>query len=327
MKEITLDDLDMQVIHALQVDPRASWSAIAPLIGSDEVTLARRWSRIASSGVAWQTAMDDRHPSSAIVEVSCEPGASVETADAAAADPRILSIDLTSGRRDLVLTVTASDPVDLAEYAIEQAGRLPGVRSVQTHVVNTTFKVGAHWTVRALSDALASRVPRPRPPRRASAKTVPSPMAAAICDALSGDVRMSYAHLGERVGISPQRAADYLARLRADGGLVLRTDVADAYSSWPVVCWYFVQAPTQTIQAARDLFLRLPELQLAVAASGPHNLIIAGSARSIPDILERESALEATLPGARIADRSLVLRAHKRLGRRILADGRAAAAL
>ncbi|MCT9819567.1 Lrp/AsnC family transcriptional regulator [Microbacterium sp. W1N] len=323
MTESALDATDLEIIHALQIEPRVSWTALEAVLAVDAVTLARRWARIVGDGLAWQSALDGRRAHTAITEISCVPGAVLDTAAEAARDAEVLSIDVTSGRRDLILTVGTGSIEALAAYAIERFGSLPGVRSVQTHIVADTFRLGQHWTVRALPSAQAARVPRPRPPRPGSARRVAPPIAAALCDALAGDVRMPYAELAARVGISAQRAADYLARLRADGDLVLRTDVAGPVSSWPVISWYFVQTPTRTIQTARELLPSLPAVQFAAATTGPYNLILAGSARTMAETIDREADLERSLPGARIADRSLVLRVYKHLGRLIDADGRA----
>lgn len=323
MKDIPLEPLDLQIIHALQIEPRVPWTALEGVLEADAVTLARRWGRIAGAGIAWQSALDARASHSALTEISCLPGAVLDTAEEAARDENVLSIDVTSGRRDLILTVRVPSADALAEYAIERFGRLAGVRSVQTHVVADAFRLGQHWTVRSLSAAQAARIPLPRPPRPGAAKRVASETAAALAAALATDVRMSYAQLGERVGVSAQRAADYLTRLRGDGDLTLRTDVADSASTWPVVAWYFVQAPTRAIQSARELLPSLPAVQFAAATTGPYNLLVASSARTMAETIDREADLERLLPGARIADRSLVLRVYKHLGRRIAADGRA----
>ena len=39
-----LKDDDLRLLNALQIRPRASWSELSRAIGSDPVTLTRRWS-------------------------------------------------------------------------------------------------------------------------------------------------------------------------------------------------------------------------------------------------------------------------------------------
>lgn len=323
MKTSALDSHDLQLIHALQIEPRVAWSALQPALEMSSVTLARRWQRITSKGIAWQSALISSLEQGAIVELSCIPGATMKTAEEAAEDPRVQSIDITTGGRDLVLTFAAADAEELADYAIERFGRYDGVRAVHTHVLADVFRLGSQWTVRALAAEQISAIPTQRPPRAGSAKAVPPEIAHGLRDALEQDVRMGFVELGARTGISAQRAADYVARLRGNGSLVLRTDVAGPFSTWPVVSWYFIQAPPQTLLGAEASLAQLPEVQFAASATGQHNLIVALSARSLSELAHRETALECAFPGARIADRSLVLRMHKHLGHRIGADGRA----
>ncbi|XGU19992.1 AsnC family protein [Rhodococcus sp. 3Y1] len=48
-----LKDDDLRLLNALQIRPRASWSELSRAIGSDPVTLTRRWERLHSQGIAW----------------------------------------------------------------------------------------------------------------------------------------------------------------------------------------------------------------------------------------------------------------------------------
>ena len=47
MKEV--DDLDLRLAHALQVDGRASFTRIATVLGVSDQTVARRYARLRSS--------------------------------------------------------------------------------------------------------------------------------------------------------------------------------------------------------------------------------------------------------------------------------------
>ncbi|WP_164863424.1 Lrp/AsnC family transcriptional regulator [Agromyces sp. LHK192] len=324
MQRSGLDDLDLQLIHALQLEPRAPWNVLAGVLGTDAVTLARRWARIETEGYAWITALGGsaRIGAGAIVEFSCEPGEVLRAADAAAAVPEIYSIDLTAGRRDFVATLVAADDDQLADFVLDRLGSVPGVRSIRTHVVNDVVRLGSDWTVQALSPGQRTLIPAPRPPRPGAARHIPADLARGIRLALSDDPRAAYAAVGTAVGISAQRAADAIALLRRTGDLVLRTDVAGPHSNWPLAAWYFVQVPAPSLVESAQALVDLPAVQYASITTGPGNLIVAAGARTKPEVLRIEAELERRMPGARIIDRSMVLRVHKHLGRLLDARGR-----
>ncbi|MFE9320071.1 AsnC family protein [Nocardia sp. NPDC052278] len=51
MDSDTLDDLDLQLLHALQIDGRAAYSTIAQVLGVSSRTVARRYGRLRTSGL------------------------------------------------------------------------------------------------------------------------------------------------------------------------------------------------------------------------------------------------------------------------------------
>ncbi|WP_179014408.1 AsnC family transcriptional regulator [Paenarthrobacter ureafaciens] len=52
MQDFDFDERDLRLLHALQVRPRAPWTALAPVVGADAVTLARRWNVLQDRGLA-----------------------------------------------------------------------------------------------------------------------------------------------------------------------------------------------------------------------------------------------------------------------------------
>ncbi|MDO5745566.1 MAG: Lrp/AsnC family transcriptional regulator [Micrococcaceae bacterium] len=323
MKNIELDGLDLQIINALQIEPRASWSSLAPVIGVDSLTLARRWERITAHGLAWPVAMlhDSRSASNAIVEVQCHPGQVLDTARHASRDPAISSIDLTSGTRDIIMTLGARNDDELADYILTRLGKLPGVRSLRTYILNSTLKLGSKWTLRALSPAQAGRVPRFRPPRAAAAKVVPGTLASRLVGLLEQNLRSTNTELGQALGIGSQRVADAIATLRTEGILDLRVHLSQNYSNWPVVTWYFLQVPSISLLATDHAWLSMPEIQFAGVTFGQYNLIVALTAHSRADTLRLEAELEGRIHGARVVDRSAVIRVHKHIGHILDASG------
>lgn len=87
MQEYEPDDVDFALMHALQIEPRAPWKALAPVLGVDPVTLARRYHRLRENGLIWITGYDAGSPGQgAVVEIDCAPGEAVRTAESMAQD-------------------------------------------------------------------------------------------------------------------------------------------------------------------------------------------------------------------------------------------------
>ncbi|RKW70776.1 Lrp/AsnC family transcriptional regulator [Galactobacter caseinivorans] len=320
-----LDALDFKIIHVLQSDPRISWRAAADALGTDAATVSRRWRRIKQGGHAWISVVEgvSRKSAVALVEISCRPGHVLAVAELLAQDPAVASVDVTSGRRDLLVTILGQDDDDLVGPVLSLVGPQWGVRKAQSNVVNHHFKLGSDWRLQALSQEELRRLPPPRPARAASMKRVEPWLATAVIELLSADGRATHAELGATVGVSPQRAADAVSRLRASGDLILRVDVALRDSDWPVVAWYFIQAPAQTVMGAQEALADFAELQFAATMTGPHSLIVAAACATRNDVVRVEAEIERRLPRAHIVDRSMVLRVYKHLGRVLDAHGRA----
>jgi DNA-binding Lrp family transcriptional regulator len=312
--DTALDETDRRLLHALQIEPRASWSDLAVAVGVDAATLSRRWARLSDSGIAWVTGHRTRGQT-ALLEVDCDLAQLDATAAALQQDPRVYALDHTSGSRDFLAVVRVADLAELSNVAVSRLGGIPGIRSVRTHLASELLIDASRWRLRELSAKDAAHIRPPRPPRPRSGKNVPQDLRRALERELWTDGRMSVTTLSERIGVAPQRITDAIATLRAAGDLTFRTDLARAYTGWPVYAWYFVEAPAKTIEAARTAITTVPEVRLAMTAASRFNLILAVWLRNLADVNRFEIALENVIEGSRIADRAVVLRMEKQMGR------------
>jgi DNA-binding Lrp family transcriptional regulator len=323
------DRVDMRLLHALQVEPRASWADLAPVVDVDPANLSRRWSRLRSAGVAWVTGLmdDGERVGGALVEIECGPGDLHTTARALAEHPEVATLDYTVGGRDLLATVLADSPRQVADFVLGPMSRLPGIRAAHTHLISERLLDARRWRLRELTAGEVARVPRFRPPRARAARSVSPELCAVIRRELAADGRASAAAIAERSGFSAQRVTDAIATLRTDGQLYLRTDLVRELSDWPVYTWYFLQVPAPVVARARVTLAQVPEIRLAALCASRYNLILAVWLRSVQDVQAFEVALARALPGAVIADRSVVVRVAKHLGHVLDEDGRATGAV
>jgi|GEM_PF-420538 len=322
MQEYMLDPLEERIIHALQIEGRAPWSELAPVIGVDAVTLARRWDALRERGLAWVTGIFPGG-ATALIDITCAPQHIGDVAQQIAQIPSVLTLDHTSGGRDLLATMLADHPLAIWDVVTNHIGAFEGVRNTQTHLVTEVIMEASDWRLRALTPQETVKVPRPRPPRARAPRGVHPEVEGALRHCLPEDGRRPISRIAAEHGLSEQRVADGLARMRADGQLRIRTDVARSVTGWPVYAWYFVRTAAKHIPQIKGLMAQIPEARTALAVASQYNLIVAVWLRDLTDVMRFEAALEAAVPSARIVDRSVVFRMSKHLGRLIDEQGRA----
>ncbi|MFI6906122.1 Lrp/AsnC family transcriptional regulator [Nonomuraea sp. NPDC050394] len=319
---VTLPELDLKLIHALQVNARASWSAIADALDVDPATAARRWARLESSGDAWVAAYPLREPAhaGAIVEVCCTAGRAMAVAAKLADDPHCMNLDITTGARDLMLTVTTRSAAQLSEYLLHRFDGLEGVRTVTGHLAFRVHTNGGHWRMGVLT-------PRQERMLAKSYAAVPAPVAGApewaMAVALGQNGRRAVTDLAASSDVSEATIRRRLPALLGSGQLILRCEVARERSGFPVGVWYFLRVAAAKADEVGATIGRLPQVRLCATVDGPANLIVQAWVPSRDRITNFESLICRSLPGVEVIDRSVMLRTAKRVGRLIGEDGRA----
>ncbi|MBG0850496.1 AsnC family transcriptional regulator [Streptomyces spinoverrucosus] len=330
MQDQELSELDLAIVNALQIQPRAPWSLVGRVLGVDAVTVARRWKRLSDSGAAWVSGhmapgTDDRVM--AQVEIVTAAAQTGRVAEILARDISTLSVKQTSGARDILAIVWAYSLDELADYIGERIARCPGVRATRSHVVTDAPYEGSRWRLRSLSAEQRAQL---RPPERPPVPAEPlRPLDRRIVVALGEDGRMPLSELAERAGTSVATARRRLSQLLGSGGLVLRCSLARPLTGWPVTAVYFASVPAEHLQAAEAALRTLPELRLCTVTAGPHNLILDAWLRGVHDVHRLEAHLEHEMAhlGFRVGDRAVVLRTDKNVGRILDRRGHSVAAV
>jgi len=311
-----LDSTDRKLLHALQIEPRASWKSLERVVGVNSSTLARRWARLSDEGLAWVTG----HPQggqSALVEIESELTQIPKVTQALMAEPYVQTIELCSGARSILALINAPDMVALSEFLTDRLGRIAAIKTAHSHVSSEIYVDGSSWRLRELSQEELSRMPPPPSPRPRAARHVPPELKAAIFEEVWRDGRVPVAVIAERHGVSPQRVADAIATLRRDDALRFRTDIARNATEWTTQAWYFIEAPSTLRDAIRHTVDSVPEIRFAMTTASRANLVLVVWLRHLGDVHKFETMLESALRGARVVDRSVVLRAVKHLNRRL----------
>ncbi|WP_269676096.1 Lrp/AsnC family transcriptional regulator [Kitasatospora mediocidica] len=327
---VTVDELDLALVNAMQLRPRAPWSLLGQTLGISPVTAARRWRRLSEAGIAWVTAYGLPHPDDrgciGYLDLDCAPGRLREIADELAEDPHVMSIEQLSQGCDLVVTAAFTDLAAVSRYIAERLGRLPGVDAVRVHLATAFYAEGIRWRLDSLDPAQRVELHDDHPAGNGSPPAVRAEVRAEdreLLIRLGVDGRLDQAELAAATGLSPSTLRRRLDRLAGSDAIRFRCEIAARDAGRPVLATFRADLPPDRLDEVGPQLARLPEVRLCVSVTGAHNLLLSVWLRSLADVQRLEAALARRFPDLRVAERRVSLRTVKRMGRILDADGRA----
>jgi DNA-binding Lrp family transcriptional regulator len=267
------DDLELKILHALQLDGRAPFSRIATVLGVSEQTVARRYTRLRSTlgvRVCGRTDPSRVGEASWFVRVQCAPNVARTVGEALARRSDTSWVKLTSGGTEIVTTVRASTAQDSQALLLEKLPRTPHVLGVTANCMLHIFFGCPDGVIQALSP---DQVAELRPP----APTPGPPVALDDHDRLllallACDGRTDFSALAKATGRPATTVRRRIAELRDSG--VLNFDMDYDYERLDVnsqtMLWLCV-APDQLLAAGAALATH-PEVSFAAATTGTTNL-------------------------------------------------------
>lgn len=283
-----LAPLDGQILHALQLSPRASFRRIGAVVGVPEQTVARRYRTLRQAGALRVVGLVNPRVYGEcqwIVRVRTKPEDLPRVAEALARRPEVTHANVLSGWTEVVCVVRA--PLgDSADGLLHRLPRTSAVLGVDVDLVLHVFgEATAVWTGyghtldagqrAALADGsvVAAAVP-----------VVPAAEDQPLLEALAADGRAAHAQLAERTGWSPARVKRRITALEASATLTYDVDVLPERLGFSVHAMIWLQMPPRhLIHVAREL-LSHSEIASVIAVSGPSNLMVVVIARDVEDL-------------------------------------------
>lgn len=256
----------------------------------------------------------------ALLEIECAPAQTLRVAEQIAHDPEVLTVDLTTGNRDLLITLTCADLDQLSRYVLERTQSLPMITAMRTQIVSSANSDARNWRLRAL-DAEEIAALESTPVTKIRGVRASEVEQSQLFDILSREPRITVSALAEALGVTAARAGALLSHELSTGRLVVRTEIARPYSGWPVYAWYFLRLDGRKEAIAQRLS-HLREARLVASTIGSYDIALAVWLRSIDDVQRLESYLAEQFPGVSVVDRSIVLRTPHHLHRTIDLSGR-----
>lgn len=146
-----LDEVDRQIIAALQVDGRRSYSRIAEQAGVSESSIRYRVQKLEKAGILQVVGIANPlrlgFDLMALVQVVTLPGNVREVASAISTYPEVSYIAATAGSYDLLVEVVCRDTAHFNELLTERLQQIPGVGSTSSSLILEIHKMAYGWGV------------------------------------------------------------------------------------------------------------------------------------------------------------------------------------
>jgi DNA-binding Lrp family transcriptional regulator len=310
---------DMAIVHAVQLAPRVSWTTLARVLHTSPETLERRWRRLVETGLVWTSALPNARFTSggclAYIGASCAPADTDRVARTLAAEPEVLSVEVTTGKYDLLLTVATPTLQTMTRCLLDRIDKVPGLTKTHAMLATTVFKNGTQWRLQSLTQAqiktLSADSPAPTPRERSEL----TPLDHDLRDALAQDGRMAYSELALRAGTSRNTAQRRIDRMLRDDAFSIRCDIAAPSFGWPISASLGIDVdPARLGEIGRGLASE-PHIRLAAAVADRPNLLVSSWLSTLEDVPKFEAKLMERFPDIQIMDRYVNLYSTKRMGR------------
>ncbi|WP_181905887.1 AsnC family transcriptional regulator [Microbacterium bovistercoris] len=312
-----LGELDLAIVHTLQIDARAPWTRVAAAVGADAATVARHWQALRDESLAWLTAWPTPERWSSTTDVAVvllDPRTTPAVIDEVAARPWALSLDETSA--GCLALVAGAGGLPLLGERVREIAAL-GARVRRMDVAAAIIAEDSEWRLRVLSRQQqrvlrdAGRPDEARPPR--------PDVVAELAEVLDDDPRMPAAAVAKALGVSEATARRTVDRAVFAGQLRLGCDLAMPAAGYRrgAVLW----ARAADADGAAGLAARLPEAHRVGILVGRAPLFVCVRARSLTDLQRIEMSWGSEVE---VVDRWTVLRSIKRNGHLLDAEGRSA---
>ncbi|GGT74318.1 Lrp/AsnC family transcriptional regulator [Actinomadura citrea] len=276
---LTVDDLDLKLVQALQLDGRAAFSTIAHALGVSSHTIARRYRRLHSSAglrILGRLGTPPVERPRWMVRLRCAPDAALTIATALARRPDTSFIALVSGGTELICVTESADDEAAESLLLRKLPRTPAIVSITAHRLLRTFYGGPDgWftKINALTGAQAAALRPPVP--SAGRPAEPDDLDKALLAELRKDGRASHVTLQAATRLSEPSVRRRLNRLRTTGTLYFDVQLDPGLLGYRSIALLWLTTSPPALEPVGKALARHPEAAFVAATTGSSNLVAA----------------------------------------------------
>ncbi|MGP4011224.1 Lrp/AsnC family transcriptional regulator [Streptomyces sp. 4N124] len=313
----TFDLLDVQLLSALEIDARASFSRIGAVLGVSDQTVARRFRRLCAQGGLRVVAVRDAvrlGQDEWMVRLRCAPDAAQTIADALARRPDTSWIGLASGGTEVVFGTRPRSPGAYDDLLLGKLPRTPSVVEIRAHQMLHRFYGGPMgWTRKfgvLTEDQIAALRPEPvtaTGPARVPAEDEP------LLAVLERDGRATYPELQRATGRSESAVKRRLAALLASGAVYIDVEYHSETLGYPFAAALWITTSPAALHSVGEALATHTEVAYASATAGPSNIMVTSVVKNSAGLYDYLSGPLGHLPGVQHVEATPFLRRVKQL--------------
>jgi DNA-binding Lrp family transcriptional regulator len=319
--------IDSQILHALQLAPRASFRSIGEVIDTPEQTVARHYHRLRRDGVVRVIGVVNPRVYGGcqwVVRVHAKPDDLPRLSEALVRRPEVTHANVMSGWTELVCVIRA--PLgDSGQGLLHRLPRTSSVLALDIDLVLNVFgePTTAPWTAygRTLDADQAARLLPPAIANPPSEPAAPSDEDLPLLDALAEDGRAPHAQLSAHTGWSPARVKRRLAALEASSTLTYDVDLLPSGLGFGVNAMVWLTTAPSHVADVGEQIAAHAEIASVVAISGRNNLMVVAICRDVEHLYEYLTQRLATVEHIQGYDVSIRAQRLKQVGS-LIARGR-----
>ncbi|NUP36362.1 MAG: Lrp/AsnC family transcriptional regulator [Streptomyces sp.] len=290
MESDVFDKLDLQLLSALEINGRASFSRIGAVLGVSDQTVARRYRRLCAEGglrvvaVLDSDALDLDHWT---LRLRCVPDSAQTIAEALAKRPDTSWIGLASGGTEIVLGTRPRNAGDRDDLLLGKLPRTPRLLEIRAYQKLHRFFGGPQGWLQKFSalapDQIEALTPEPVPdpgPARIDPEDEP------LLAVLERDGRATYPELQRATGRSESAVKRRLATLIASGAVYIDCEYdPEILGHRSMAALWLTVAPAALHPVGRALADHAPIAHVS-ATAGPTNVTATAVVRNTSDLYD-----------------------------------------
>lgn len=316
-----LDQLDRQIVHALQVDGRVPFSRVADVLGVSDQTVARRYRRLRNDEAvrvvgnvdSWRTGTTSWY-----LRIQCVPDAALSVAEALARRPDTAWVRLGSGGTEISCAARSQTREETDALLLHKLHRTPRIVGISAHCLIHVYGNGPESClpksgvlrpdqVEALAPAwLSERTDEPLPHLDVADR--------AMLTALSRDGRAGYPELASATGGAETTVRRRLAELRRSGVVYFDVDVPARSVGLEVEAMMWLSVAPHGLVDTAETLAGHPEVPFVAATTGPNNIVASLVCKDVNALYEYLTTKVAAIPAIQHLETNPIVRTLKREG-------------